>query len=135
MDLFFVCSSKRRIFKRTLFHAKGGRLYILPSVSTFFPMGRSLQWSISQYGIMSPFLGFSLNRLKDFIRTARNILKKAQQDLFFLYQNEVSDVWFDFQPGPRKGRGGKISSILIYVFSRKRPMVGLNCLWQKDDEP
>ena len=63
---------------------------------------------------MSPFLGFSLNRLKDFIRTARNILKKAQQDLFFLYQNEVSDVWFDFQPGPRKGKGGKISSILIY---------------------
>lgn len=46
-----------------------------------------------------------------------------------------SNLWFDFQEGPRKGRGGKVSSIFIFIYTKEYPKVGNEKPWQKGDEP
>ncbi len=63
-----------------------------------------------------------------------NILKVAQEELYWLYKNEASDVWFDFQPGPRTGKGGKVSSVLLFIYTREHPKPGLQRPWQKGDD-
>ena len=63
-----------------------------------------------------------------------NILKVAQEELYWMYTNDASDVWFDFQPGQRTGKGGKVSSVLIYIYTREHPKQGLQRPWQKGDE-
>ena len=50
-----------------------------------------------------------------------NILQVAQNELYDLYLFHASNVWFDFQAGPRKGIGGKTSSIIIYIYTRENP--------------
>jgi plasmid replication initiation protein len=63
-----------------------------------------------------------------------NILKVAQEELYWMYKNKASDVWFDFQPGPRTGKGGKVSSVILYIYTRKHPKIGPQRPWQKGDE-
>lgn len=63
-----------------------------------------------------------------------NILKVAQNELYDLFMFHASNVWFDYQAGPRKGKGGKTSSIIIYVYTRENPKKGLCRPWQKGDE-
>jgi hypothetical protein len=63
-----------------------------------------------------------------------NILQVAQNELYDLYLFHASNVWFDFQAGPRKGIGGKTSSIIIYIYTRENPKDGLCRPWQKGDE-
>ena len=63
-----------------------------------------------------------------------NILMVAQTELYDLYMFHASNVWFDFQAGPRKGKGGKTSSVIIYVYTRENPKDGLCRPWQKGDE-
>lgn len=75
------------------------------------------------------------SRYKNFNAIKSNILLKAQAELYMFYKEKASDVWFDFLPGPRKGRGGKVSSILIVVYSRENPKKGLDRPWQKGDDP
>ncbi len=65
----------------------------------------------------------------------KNVLEPACQELHRLYQNGASDVWFDYQAGPRKGRGGKVSSILIYVYTKQNPKIENDRPWEKGDEP
>ena len=62
-----------------------------------------------------------------------NILKVAQDELYWMYKNGASDVWFDFQPGPRTGKGGKVSSVILYIYTRKHPKIGPQRPWQKGD--
>ena len=50
-----------------------------------------------------------------------NILEVAQAELYELYTCQQSNLWFDFQEGPRKGRGGKVSSIIIYIYTKDYP--------------
>ena len=63
-----------------------------------------------------------------------NILQVAQNELYDLYMFHASNVWFDYQAGPRKGKGGKTSSIIIYVYTRENPKEGICRPWQKGDE-
>ena len=53
-----------------------------------------------------------------------NILQVAQNELYDLFMFHASNVWFDYQAGPRKGKGGKTSSIIIYIYTRENPKEG-----------
>lgn len=64
-----------------------------------------------------------------------NILEQAQKELFWMYENHASEFWFDFQPGPRAGRGGKVQSVIIYIYSKLHPKAGEQRPWQKGDIP
>ena len=64
-----------------------------------------------------------------------NILELAQNELFWMYQNQASDYWFDFQAGPKAGRGGKVQSVFIYIYSRTHPKEGSLQPWQEGDLP
>lgn len=63
-----------------------------------------------------------------------NILKVAQEELYWMYTNDASDVWFDFQPGQRTGKGSKVSSVIIYIYTREHPKVGPQSPWVKGDD-
>lgn len=63
-----------------------------------------------------------------------NILQVAQNELYDLFMFHASNVWFDYQAGPRKGKGGKTSSIIIYIYTRENPKEGICRPWQKGDE-
>ncbi len=71
--------------------------------------------------------------LKSFKDIRVNILKVAQEELYWLYKNGMSDVWFDFQAGPREGKGGKVSSVLLYIYTREHPKQGPQRPWEKGD--
>lgn len=92
---------------------------------------------------------FNLNEIKD-QRTGKNIkpssyndytdirrfiLEYAQKELFNLYMTNDSDIWFDFQPGDKAGQGGRVSSILIYIYTREHPKEGEQRPWTKGDKP
>ena len=64
-----------------------------------------------------------------------NILDVAQAELYNLYVFHHSNIWFDYLPGPKKGRGGKVSSVYIFIYTRDFPKAGLDRPWQKGDEP
>jgi len=63
------------------------------------------------------------------------ILDVAQKELFELYGCYHSNLWFDYQEGAKKGRGGKVSSIYVYIYTRDFPKVGKETPWTKGDEP
>ena len=63
------------------------------------------------------------------------ILDVAQKELFELYGCYHSNLWFDYQEGAKKGRGGKVSSIYVYIYTRDFPKVGKESPWTKGDEP
>ena len=39
------------------------------------------------------------------------ILEATQMELYELYMANHSNLWFDYLPGTKKGRGGKVSSV------------------------
>lgn len=63
------------------------------------------------------------------------ILDVAQKELFDLYQVNHSNLWFDYQEGAKKGRGGKVSSICVYIYTKEFPKAGKQTPWAKGDEP
>ena len=63
------------------------------------------------------------------------ILEATQMELYELYTANHSNLWFDFQEGPRKGRGGKVSSVFIFIYTKEFPKEGDGKPWQKGDEP
>ena len=52
-----------------------------------------------------------------------------------MYENGFCNVWFDYQEGERKGRGGKVTSILLYIYTKENPKHGEARPWKKGDEP
>lgn len=72
---------------------------------------------------------------RDYSDIRRNILEYAQKELYGLYMSNASDLWFDFQAGPKTGIGGKISSIIIYIYTREHPKRGEQRPWKKGDDP
>lgn len=62
-----------------------------------------------------------------------NILRMAQDELYFSYMNGATDVWFDYQLGPRVGKGGKIQKVLLNIYTRKHPKGGTNAPWVDGD--
>ena len=71
----------------------------------------------------------------DYTDIRRYILESSQRELLTLYMIGESDLWFDFQPGSKTGKGGKVTSIFIYIYSREHPKVGEQRPWQKGDDP
>jgi hypothetical protein len=71
---------------------------------------------------------------KNFYFIRKNILKKAQEELYSLYKYGDSDVWFDFVAGPKVGKANKITSVTIFIYTRKHPKVGCDRPWQEGDE-
>ena len=65
----------------------------------------------------------------------QNILEVAQKELYDLYSNGFSNLWFDYQEGAKKGRGGKVLSIVIYIYTKENPKQGNALPWKKGDEP
>ena len=65
----------------------------------------------------------------------RNILEVAQKELYELYRFGASDVWFDFQQGDRRGLGGKVDRVYIYIYTKEHPKDGLQGPWKKGDRP
>ena len=72
---------------------------------------------------------------KDFTDIRRFILEYAQRELYSLYMMGKSNLWFDFQPGKKTGNGGKISYIIIFIYTREHPKVGEQRPWEKGDAP
>jgi hypothetical protein len=79
--------------------------------------------------VITPAIYTSFKEVRQFI------LEATQMELFELYAAKHSNLWFDFQEGPRKGRGGKVSSIFIFIYTKEFPKEGLEKPWQKGDEP
>lgn len=65
----------------------------------------------------------------------QNILDVAQKELYELYTNNFSNIWFDYQEGEHKGRGGKVMSIVIFIYTKEFPKGGSERPWQKGEEP
>ena len=65
----------------------------------------------------------------------QKILEVAQKELYDLYSNGFSNLWFDYQEGAKKGRGGKVLSIVVYIYTKDNPKQGNALPWQKGDLP
>ena len=51
------------------------------------------------------------------------VILPAQEELYRLYQENHSDVWFDYQVGDRYGRGrnGSPKDLIFYIYTRTHP--------------
>lgn len=63
----------------------------------------------------------------------RNVLLPALRELYELYHEGRSEVWFDCVPFQREGR--KIISVLFFIYSKNKPKQGLQKLWEEGDTP
>ena len=74
-------------------------------------------------------------RYRNYKNIRHFVLDAAQKELLAMYKWGASDVWFDYQAGERKGRGGKVSSIVFYVYTKEHPKKGEQLPWRNGDEP
>ena len=79
--------------------------------------------------IITPAIYTSFREVRQYI------LEATQMELYELYAGNHSNLWFDFMEGPRKGRGGKVSSIFIFIYTREFPKENNGKPWRKGDEP
>ena len=63
------------------------------------------------------------------------ILNVAQQELLEMFKCKASNVWFDYESSGKQGRGGRVTSIIIYIYTRENPKEGEQRPWQKGDKP
>lgn len=68
------------------------------------------------------------------------VIIPAQEELYTLYQEQRSDVWFDFQVADRygRGRGGSPKNFRFFIYTRKHPKSTdptLDHPWKEGDEP
>ena len=63
----------------------------------------------------------------------RSVLLPAQTELYELFHQGKSEVWFDCVPFQRIGR--KIASILLFIYTKDNPKQGLQKLWEEGDAP
>ena len=55
--------------------------------------------------------------LKNYKDMRKSILDLAQDELLTMYKYNASNVWFDYQAEGKAGRGGRVASILIYIYT------------------
>lgn len=65
----------------------------------------------------------------------RYILETSQDELLTMYKCNASNVWFDYDADGQRGRGGKVSTITIYIYTREHPKQGELRPWRKGDKP
>ena len=68
------------------------------------------------------------------------VILPAQEALYRLYQENHSDVWFDYQVGDRYGRGrnGSPKDLIFYIYTRNHPKSTnpkKNHPWKEGEEP
>ena len=68
------------------------------------------------------------------------VILPAQEELYRLYQENHSDVWFDYQVGDRYGRGrnGSPRDLIFYIYTRTHPKSTnpkKNHPWKEGEEP
>ncbi len=68
------------------------------------------------------------------------VILPAQEELYRLYLENRSDVWFDYQVGDRYGRGrnGSPRNLLFYIYTRNHPKStnpNLDHPWKEGEEP
>ena len=68
------------------------------------------------------------------------VILPAQEELYRLYQENHSDVWFDYQVGDRYGRGrnGSPKDLIFYIYTRTHPKSTnpkKNHPWKEGEEP
>ena len=68
------------------------------------------------------------------------VILPAQEELYRLYQENHSDVWFDYQVGDRYGRGrnGSPRDLIFYIYTRNHPKSTnpkKNHPWKEGEEP
>lgn len=68
------------------------------------------------------------------------VILPAQEELYRLYQENHSDVWFDYQVGDRYGRGrnGSPKDLIFYIYTRNHPKSTnpkKNHPWKEGEEP
>lgn len=73
--------------------------------------------------------------LENFKDMRRSILDAAQDELLTLYLNNASNVWFDYQTEGNGRKGGKVATIIIYIYTREHPKEGEQRPWRKGDAP
>ena len=73
--------------------------------------------------------------LKNYKDMRKSILDLAQDELLTMYKYNASNVWFDYQAEGKAGRGGRVASILIYIYTREHPKEGEQRPWRKGDLP
>lgn len=69
----------------------------------------------------------------NFCDLRRNVILPAQRELYQLYHEGKSEVWFDCVPYQRVGR--KITAILFFIYTKDNPKQGLPKIWEESDEP
>lgn len=69
----------------------------------------------------------------NFSNLRKKAILPAQEELYELFHNGRSQVWFDCVPFQREGR--KITSVLLFIYSKENPKEGLQRLWTEADEP
>jgi len=73
--------------------------------------------------------------LENFKDMRRSILDAAQDELLTMYLNNASNVWFDYQTEGNGRKGGKVATIIIYIYTREHPKEGEQRPWRKGDLP
>lgn len=73
--------------------------------------------------------------LENFKDMRRSILDSAQDELLTMYLNNASNVWFDYQTEGNGRKGGKVATIIIYIYTREHPKEGEQRPWRKGDTP
>ena len=67
----------------------------------------------------------------------KNILKRAQQELYEHYKLGKGEVWFDFQEVPIVSggtrRGIKVTTVYLYIYTKDHPKTGVDRPWQQSD--
>lgn len=72
-------------------------------------------------------------KYSNFSHLCSKAIKPAQRELYDLYHQGQSEVWFDCLPFQKQGR--KIVSVLLFIYTTNSPKQGLPKLWDEQDEP
>ena len=75
----------------------------------------------------------SKEKYSNFANLMKYAIYPAQKELYALYHQGNSEVWFDCVPYQKEGR--KIVSLLLIIYTKKHPKEGLQKLWEEGDEP
>lgn len=65
----------------------------------------------------------------------RYILNSARDELLTMFKCNASKFWFEYDTYSSGGRGGKVSSFIIYIYTKDNPKQGEQRPWTKGDEP
>lgn len=72
-------------------------------------------------------------KYSNFSDLKRSVLLPAQHELYELYHQGQSEVWFDCLPFQKQGR--KVVSVLLFIYTKVSPKQGLPKIWDEQDEP